>query len=120
MKTKLLATALATLIAVSPAIAETLKMSHVRPQDATIDVELRSFATSVAEATGGSVEIQLFPASATTPPSRNASVSARSTWRHSPQPPPLIGACRFHPSPIWLRHGHRRRKSTGRAERCAR
>ena len=64
MKTKLLATALATLMAVSPAIAETLKMSHVRPQDATIDVELRSFATSVAEATSGSVEIQLFPASA--------------------------------------------------------
>ncbi|HAC49484.1 MAG TPA: C4-dicarboxylate ABC transporter, partial [Sulfitobacter sp.] len=51
-------------MAVSPAIAETLKMSHVRPQDATIDVELRSFAASVAEATSGSVEIQLFPASA--------------------------------------------------------
>ncbi len=64
MKTKLLATALATLMAVSPAVAETLKMSHVRPQDATIDVELRAFAKDVAEATGGDVEIQIFPASA--------------------------------------------------------
>ncbi|TDT77310.1 TRAP-type C4-dicarboxylate transport system substrate-binding protein [Litoreibacter halocynthiae] len=64
MKTKLLATALATLMAVSPAIAETLKMSHVRPQDTTIDVELRTFAASVAEATGGEIDIQLFPASA--------------------------------------------------------
>jgi TRAP-type C4-dicarboxylate transport system substrate-binding protein len=64
MKTKLLATALATLMAVSPAIAETLKMSHVRPQDATIDVELRDFASKVSEATGGDVEIQIFPASA--------------------------------------------------------
>jgi len=64
MKTRFLATALATLMAVSPAIAETLKMSHVRPQDATIDVELRAFAKSVSEATGGEVDIQLFPASA--------------------------------------------------------
>jgi len=64
MKTRFLATALATLMAVSPAIAETLKMSHVRPQDATVDVELRAFAKSVSEATGGEVEIQLFPASA--------------------------------------------------------
>jgi len=64
MKTRFLATALATLMAVSPAIAETLKMSHVRPQDATVDVELRAFAKSVSEATGGEVDIQLFPASA--------------------------------------------------------
>ncbi|MBM1817968.1 TRAP transporter substrate-binding protein DctP [Pseudosulfitobacter pseudonitzschiae] len=64
MKKKLLATALTTLMAVTPVFAETLKMSHVRPQDATIDVELRSFAASVAEATDGAVEIQLFPASA--------------------------------------------------------
>lgn len=64
MKNGLLATALATLMAVSPAIADTLKMSHVRPQDATIDVELRTFAAAVADATAGSVEIELFPASA--------------------------------------------------------
>ncbi len=59
-----LATALTTLLAVSPLLADTLKMSHVRPQDATIDVELRAFSAAVAEATGGDVEIELFPASA--------------------------------------------------------
>ncbi len=64
MKTPFLVTALAALIAGAPAIADTLKMSHVRPQDATIDVELRVFASAVSEATGGEVEIQLFPASA--------------------------------------------------------
>ena len=64
MKITFMATALATLLAVSPAIAETLKMSHVRPQDATVDVELRAFSEAVSEATGGNVEIQLFPASA--------------------------------------------------------
>jgi TRAP-type transport system periplasmic protein len=64
MKTQLMATALATLMAASPALAETLKMSHVRPQDATVDVELRAFAADVSEATGGDVEIELFPASA--------------------------------------------------------
>ena len=64
MKTQLMATALATLMAVSPAFAETLKMSHVRPQDATIDVELRAFAADLSAATDGGVEIKLFPASA--------------------------------------------------------
>jgi TRAP-type C4-dicarboxylate transport system substrate-binding protein len=62
MKTQLMATALATLMAVSPAFAETLKMSHVRPQDATIDVELRAFAADLSAATDGGVEIKLFPA----------------------------------------------------------
>ena len=37
----------------SVATAADLKMSNVRPQDATIDVELRAFAAKVAEATGG-------------------------------------------------------------------
>jgi TRAP-type C4-dicarboxylate transport system substrate-binding protein len=36
----------------------------VRAQDATVDVELRAFAADVATATGGDVEIELFPASA--------------------------------------------------------
>ena len=44
--------------------AEELKMSHVRPQDATIDLELRAFAEAVSEATGGDVTIGIFPASA--------------------------------------------------------
>lgn len=44
--------------------AAELKMSHVRPQGATIDVELRDFASKVSEATGGDVTIEIFPASA--------------------------------------------------------
>ncbi len=48
----------------SIALAADLKMSHVRPQDATIDVELRDFASRVTEATGGDVTINIFPASA--------------------------------------------------------
>ena len=58
-------TAAATLLAIgSFAQAQDLKMSHVRPQDATIDKELRAFSASVAEATGGDVNIEIFPASA--------------------------------------------------------
>lgn len=64
MKAKLLATALAALVTASPALAETFKMSHVRPQGATIDVELRAFADAVEKATDGDVKIQIFPASA--------------------------------------------------------
>ena len=45
-------------------MAEDLKMSHVRPQGATIDLELNSFADSVREATNGDVNIEIFPASA--------------------------------------------------------
>lgn len=65
MKHAFLTTAAAALMALgSYAEAQNLKMSHVRPQDATIDVELRAFAEKVAEATGGDVSINLFPASA--------------------------------------------------------
>ena len=64
MKTKLIASAIAALIATSPALAETFKMSHVRPQGATIDVELRAYAEAVDKATGGNVKIEIFPASA--------------------------------------------------------
>lgn len=65
MKHTMLATAAAALMALTPmAQAAELKMSHVRPQDATIDVELRAFSSAVAEATGGDVTINLFPASA--------------------------------------------------------
>ena len=45
-------------------MAEDLKMSHVRPQGATIDLELNAFADSVREATNGDVNIEIFPASA--------------------------------------------------------
>jgi TRAP-type C4-dicarboxylate transport system substrate-binding protein len=44
--------------------AADFKMSHVRPQGATIDNELRAFSETVAEATGGDVMINIFPASA--------------------------------------------------------
>jgi len=65
MKHTLLTTATAALLVLAPmAEAANLKMSHVRPQDATIDVELRAFADKVAEATGGDVTIDIFPASA--------------------------------------------------------
>ncbi|MHA6327233.1 TRAP transporter substrate-binding protein DctP [Roseivivax sp. CAU 1753] len=65
MKHVFLTTAAAALMALgSYAEAQDLKMSHVRPQDATIDVELRAFSEAVSEATGGEVTINLFPASA--------------------------------------------------------
>ena len=65
MKHFLLGAATAALMTLSGvADAADLKMSHVRPQDATIDVELRAFAATLSEATGGNVNISLFPASA--------------------------------------------------------
>ncbi|MDR9485922.1 MULTISPECIES: TRAP transporter substrate-binding protein DctP [Sediminimonas] len=65
MKHLLTSTAAAALVAIgSMAGAADLKMSHVRPQDATIDKELRAFSEQVADATGGDVSINVFPASA--------------------------------------------------------
>lgn len=65
MKHFLTGTAVAALMAVAGvASAADLKMSHVRPQGATIDVELRAFSEQVAEATGGDVNINIFAASA--------------------------------------------------------
>ncbi len=65
MKHFLIGTAAGALMALSSvATAAELKMSHVRPQDATIDVELRAFSAAVEEATGGDVTINIFPASA--------------------------------------------------------
>ena len=46
------------------AMADTLKISHIRPQGATIDNELRAFAEDLSAATNGSLELNLFPASA--------------------------------------------------------
>jgi TRAP-type C4-dicarboxylate transport system substrate-binding protein len=65
MKHTMLATAAAALMAFTPmAEAQELKMSHVRPQGATIDVELKAFAEAVSEATGGDVSVNIFAASA--------------------------------------------------------
>ena len=44
--------------------ATELKISHVRPQDTTIDKEVKVFADAVAKATGDDVTIRVFPASA--------------------------------------------------------
>lgn len=48
----------------SIAQATDLKMSHVRPQGATIDEELKVFSQTVADSTGGNLNIQIFAASA--------------------------------------------------------
>ncbi|MEH6444475.1 MAG: TRAP transporter substrate-binding protein DctP [Oceanospirillaceae bacterium] len=44
--------------------AATLKISHIRPQGATIDNELKAFSTDVEAKTGGDVKIKIFAASA--------------------------------------------------------
>lgn len=65
MKRLAVTAATAALLAFAPlAEAEELKLSHVRPQDATIDIEVRAFADAVAEATEERVTIRIFPASA--------------------------------------------------------
>ncbi|WP_027245898.1 TRAP transporter substrate-binding protein DctP [Leisingera daeponensis] len=65
MKHFLTGTAAAALMSLAGlASAADLKMSHVRPQDTTIDKELRAFAAQVDEATGGDVSINIFAASA--------------------------------------------------------
>ena len=49
----------ATLVWGGVAQATELKISHVRPQDTTIDKEVKVFADAVAKATGGDVTIRL-------------------------------------------------------------
>ena len=44
--------------------AGTWKLSHVRPQDATIDKELNWFANAAKEASGGKIQIKTYPANA--------------------------------------------------------
>ncbi|WP_171173182.1 TRAP transporter substrate-binding protein DctP [Ruegeria sp. HKCCD8929] len=57
------AMAAAVLATAGIAAADTLKISHIRPQGATIDNELRAFADGLSGATDGSLELNLFPAS---------------------------------------------------------
>ncbi len=65
MKTSIYGAVLAATIALGGvAQATELKISHVRPQDTTIDKEVRVFADAVAKATGDGVTIRVFPASA--------------------------------------------------------
>ncbi|WCE30079.1 TRAP transporter substrate-binding protein DctP [Vibrio sp. SCSIO 43137] len=44
--------------------AKTLKISHIRPQGAIIDLELKEFASDVAKETDGDLKIKIFAASA--------------------------------------------------------
>lgn len=62
LKTTCLAAAV--LATAGVATADTLKISHIRPQGATIDNELRAFADGLSAATDGGLELNLFPASA--------------------------------------------------------
>lgn len=65
LKTSLaIATLLGGLAAVSVAEAKTLKISHIRPQGATIDLELKDFAEQLKAVTNGDVKLKIFAASA--------------------------------------------------------
>lgn len=65
MKTLMTTVAISAVMGLSGiAQAADLKMSHVRPAGATIDVELKAYAEAVKEATGGDVNIEIFAASA--------------------------------------------------------
>ena len=66
MKKSLLTSALlaSTLALTSVAEAAELKISHIRPQGATIDVELKELASNIDKATGGDVQLKIFAASA--------------------------------------------------------
>jgi TRAP-type C4-dicarboxylate transport system substrate-binding protein len=65
MKPGILAAAVgASLVLTSAAQAVELKISHVRPQGATIDVEVKELAAAVDKATGGKVTMKVFAASA--------------------------------------------------------
>ena len=58
------AAACALLALTGAADAKELKISHVRPQGAQIDLDINAYADEVATATGGDVTLRIFPASA--------------------------------------------------------
>ena len=63
MKTSIYGVVLAGTVALGSVVqADELKISHVRPQDTTVDKEIRVFAEAVDKATGGNVTIRVFPA----------------------------------------------------------
>ncbi|MCZ4353501.1 TRAP transporter substrate-binding protein DctP [Roseovarius aestuarii] len=64
MKQTLIASALASMVMLSPAIAETLKISHVRPQGTTIDMEVKDLSAALSEATDGELDLKIFAANA--------------------------------------------------------
>ncbi|RDE18397.1 C4-dicarboxylate ABC transporter [Motiliproteus coralliicola] len=61
---KLALTLSLTLGAITAAEAATLKISHVRPQGAIIDQEIKAFATEVKQATDGDLKVKIYAASA--------------------------------------------------------
>lgn len=63
MKNLVLALSMA-MTTVGVAQAETLKISHLRPQGAIIDQELKAFSAKVDEATGGDLKLKIYAASA--------------------------------------------------------
>ena len=66
MKKSLLTSALlaSTLALTSVAEAAELKISHIRPQGATIDMELKELSADIEKATGGDLSLKIFAASA--------------------------------------------------------
>lgn len=56
--------ALATAVITTAAEAADFKVSHVRPQGATVDVDIRALGAAVSKATNGDVNLQVYPASA--------------------------------------------------------
>lgn len=66
MKKSFLTTAVlaSTLALTSIAEAAELKISHIRPQGATIDVELKELSADIEKATGGDLSLKIFAASA--------------------------------------------------------
>lgn len=44
--------------------AEELKLSHIRPEGAQVDTDIRAFTKAVTEATGGDLTFRIYPASA--------------------------------------------------------
>lgn len=56
--------ALSACLAVLPAAAETLKISHVRPQGTTVDKDLRAFTEQVNKATAGKLTFDIYAANA--------------------------------------------------------
>ena len=63
LKTLAAALAVGTVLA-GPALAETLKISHVRPQGTAIDIDTKRFAEEVKAATNGEIEIEVHGANA--------------------------------------------------------
>lgn len=62
LKATLIAAALGTALAATPAAAQTFRMGHHHAVGGTVDQTANKFAELVAERTGGDVRVQVFPA----------------------------------------------------------